>query len=90
MREPSFFQLLQHKIEMVIATKVKSCLSENAWNLFLKLMLGQKGAMDPTEMRFIQKAGIVHVLSVSGMHVALIFSVLFWPLKWIRWPRCNS
>jgi len=86
LREPSFFQLLQHKIEMVIATKVKSCLSENAWNLFLKLMLGQKGAMDPTEMRFFQKAGIVHVLSVSGMHVALIFSVLFWPLKWIRWP----
>jgi ComEC/Rec2-related protein len=85
LREPSYFQLLRHNIELVIATKVKSCLSENAWNLFLKLMLGQKGAMDPSEMRFFQKAGIVHVLSVSGMHVALIFSVLFWPLKWIRW-----
>lgn len=86
LRKPSFFQLIRHNIELVIATKVKSCLSENTWNLFLKLMLGQKGAMDPTEMRFFQKAGIVHVLSVSGMHVALIFSVLFWPLKWIRWP----
>jgi competence protein ComEC len=42
--------------------------------------------MDPSEMRYFQKAGIVHVLSVSGMHVALIFSILFWPLKWIRWP----
>ena len=86
LREPSFFQLLRNKIELVVATKVRSGLSENAWNLFLKLMLGQKGAMDASEMRFFQKAGIVHVLSVSGMHVALIFSVLFWPLKWMRWP----
>lgn len=77
-------QKIQYWAELKVATEVKMCLSENAWNLFLKLMLGQKGAIDSSEMRYFQKAGIIHVLSVSGMHVALIFSVLFWPLKWIR------
>lgn len=86
MKERSIFQQLQYFVESAIATRVRGCLSDDAWNLFLKLMLGQKGAMDRSEMRYFQKAGIVHVLSVSGMHVALIFSILFWPLKWIRWP----
>ncbi len=79
------WNLLRGFLESRVLKKVRPNLSEQGWNMFLKLMLGQKGAIDKQEMKFFQKAGIVHVLSVSGMHVALIFSVLFWPLKWIRW-----
>ncbi len=85
-----YWNFLRRYIENSVLKKIQPNLSEQGWNMFLKLMLGQKGALDKQEMKYFQKAGIVHVLSVSGMHVALVFSVLFWPLKWIRWKWLNA
>jgi competence protein ComEC len=48
------------------------------------LLLGDDDQMDPALTRAYSISGTLHVLSVSGMHVALLFLVLSWLLKPIR------
>lgn len=45
---------------------------EKQGGLFLAILLGEKGATDPDVKLLYQKAGIAHVLAISGLHLSLI------------------
>lgn len=58
----------------------QNALSPDTAGIFIGMLLGDVSGIDPDEYREYQKTGIVHVFSVSGMHVgflALLCSVLF-------------
>ena len=40
---------------------------------FAGLILGDKSEITPAEKRQFQQAGLMHILSVSGMHLGLIY-----------------
>ena len=45
---------------------------EKEGGLFLAILLGEKGATDPDLKLLYQKAGISHVLAISGLHLSLL------------------
>jgi competence protein ComEC len=59
---------------------IKNVLPADAASIFCGMLLGDVSGIDPDEYQEYQKTGIVHVFSVSGMHVgflALLCSLLF-------------
>jgi ComEC/Rec2-related protein len=46
--------------------------------LVYAMLLGDKSGLDPSMEAQFGAAGLLHVLAVSGMHVALIMGALFW------------
>lgn len=61
----------------------KSSLSKNSGNFLISILLGDKTFLQPEIKETITQAGIAHILALSGMHVAIIFSLtlfLLFPL----------
>ncbi len=60
---------------------LKPWLSERAAALFAGLILGDKDGIEETDRFLFQQAGLMHILSVSGMHLGLIYWLISWPIK---------
>jgi len=56
----------------------KSRLPEEDANILLGMLLGIVEGIDPEEYRDYQKTGIIHVFSVSGMHIGFLLLVAAW------------
>ncbi|WP_158224630.1 ComEC/Rec2 family competence protein [Agaribacterium haliotis] len=61
--------------------------SFSSWPLFAALILGEQGELSAEQWRLFRESGTVHLLVISGLHIALLagfvylcFSVLFRPL----------
>ena len=61
----------------------KSGFSEDELTIFHALILGQQQDISPEILQAYQHAGAVHILSVSGLHVAYIYLFLNFILKFI-------
>lgn len=48
------------------------------------IALGARDELDKDTLQHFSNAGVIHVLSVSGLHVAIIFVVLDWMLRFIK------
>lgn len=49
--------------------------------LIQALLLGQKKQIDPETYANFSKAGVVHILAVSGLHVGIVLMLLQWVFK---------
>ncbi|HZA13281.1 MAG TPA: ComEC/Rec2 family competence protein, partial [Myxococcaceae bacterium] len=67
-----------------LAARVRSTApSSDAAALFLTLAAGLRAELsDEMEERF-SASGLAHVLSVSGLHVAVLAVVLLWTIRWV-------
>ncbi|NID11069.1 ComEC/Rec2 family competence protein [Fibrivirga algicola] len=54
------------------------------------MILGVRDDLDPAQYQSYAAAGAVHILSVSGMHVGILFVVLNWLLTWVARGKGNS
>lgn len=62
--------------------------SRSEYGIVNAMILGVRDDLDPDLYRAYSAAGAVHILSVSGLHVAILFSVLTYLLGFlIRRPR---
>ncbi len=52
--------------------------SERELDVISALVLGYKKGLDPETKRIFTKAGAMHVLAVSGLHVGILFLLLSW------------
>lgn len=57
---------------------VRKLLPEEDANILLGMLLGIVEGIDPEEYRDYQKTGIIHVFSVSGMHIGFLLLVSAW------------
>ena len=48
------------------------------------LLIGYRYDLDKDMVQAYTNAGVVHIIAISGMHLALIYSSLLWLLQW--WP----
>ena len=53
------------------------------------MILGVRDDLDPSQYQSYAAAGAVHILSVSGMHVGILFLVLNWCLSWVARGKDN-
>ena len=48
-----------------------------AASLYRAMVLGERGALDAQTQQNLQKAGLSHIVAISGMHIAILFFVVF-------------
>lgn len=66
--------------------RMESVFGEEA-PLFQGILLGERGEMDAEMVSAMRLTGIVHVLTVSGLHLSLLASLLEWLLRRTAWSN---
>jgi len=56
-------------------------LSEHSRSLVKALVIGDRSDVDSSTITDFSRAGIIHVLSVSGLHVGIIYFMIAWMLR---------
>lgn len=60
------------------------------------LLIGYQEDLDPDLMQAYSRTGVVHIIAISGLHVGIIYAVLWWILSSIpfmhkrTWMKCLS
>lgn len=49
------------------------------------LLIGLRSNIEPQDLEAFKNTGTLHVLAVSGMHIALIYGVLMWLMSAVPW-----
>lgn len=80
-----------HSLKLQILNKIfglsKKFLKPKAHAWYLALIWGERSELEKTDKLAFQKLGLAHVISVSGMHLALVFNLLSWPFTF--WEKRN-
>jgi competence protein ComEC len=54
------------------------------------MLLGERGGLDRSTLGTLRRAGLVHLIAVSGLHVGLILVVILWVLRKLPLPTWFS
>jgi ComEC/Rec2-related protein len=68
-------------VKLALRKRVQPYLSDRGLALFEGLIIGDKNGISSGDTQLFQQAGLMHILSVSGMHLGLIYWLLAWPIK---------
>lgn len=71
------FKEFLKKIKRKFIVIYHNILPEKEANIIIAMLLGDKAGLDGRINRLYQKAGISHVISISGLHMALIGGTIF-------------
>ncbi len=80
-----FRQKLQQKIEIYFSGPEKNSISPQG-AVLEALLLGERGRIDESTTRSLQKSGLYHLFAISGAHIAIISFLLFSFFKVLRIP----
>jgi competence protein ComEC len=78
--------------ERLVATLQRYIPSGPAQGMAEALLIGYKNDLDKELVRTYSRTGVVHIIAISGMHLALVYALLLgftWPLRAnrFRWLR---
>lgn len=68
------------KSKLLKSYQVDSFKSDN-YNLLMALLFGEKTELSKELSNKYTQAGIVHILAISGLHIALIYGIVLWLTK---------
>ncbi|QJB40770.1 ComEC family competence protein [Chitinophaga oryzae] len=54
------------------------------------LLIGYRQDLDPEVVTAYSNTGIVHIIAISGMHLALLYGSLLWLLRWLPSSRAAN
>lgn len=78
---------LAYKLRDKLLQKIGSYIDKDESGVAAALLLGYEGWLDPEQELSYSNAGVLHVLCVSGMHVALIYNLLALLTGWMDKKR---
>ena len=84
--KPSFFQFAKYK-RKIHQKLLDAGYSKSSADLIGAMLLGDRTEMNPQLEENYRKAGVVHILSISGLHVMMVYSIfmiLLYPLIYVR------
>lgn len=84
--EPNHFSLA-YDLRDKLLQKIESYINKDESGVAAALLLGYEGWLDPEQELSYSNAGVLHVLCVSGMHVALIYNLLALLTGWMDKKR---
>lgn len=85
----TFFRSIQRNL---INLLLDSQLTPNTKTFFITIILGDSSYLDKELRESMSHAGIAHILALSGLHmgiIALLISILFIPLDYLRMKRAR-
>lgn len=84
-REPNFILAFSYESRnKLIGILKKNLKEESVFELSAALLLGYRADLDKEVMNTFSKTGTIHIISVSGLHVGIIFFVLQWIVRRTR------
>lgn len=87
----SFFRRISLELREKMTALLQAQLPSAAGGLLVALLFGEQHALEPAVEEAVRRTGVAHMLSVSGLHVALLaamFFVLCNRLGVKGWPAC--
>ena len=80
---------LPERIRNNLAAFLNKTLSQPARGLYKAILIGDRGDVPPSVLNNFTKAGCLHILAISGMHMGLLalisIATIFWLLKRSTW-----
>lgn len=64
-----------------IRTAAAAALTQPGLGIFLGIIIGERGYLQPELQEWFMATGTVHLLSISGSHLGLVALVVFWMVK---------
>lgn len=84
-RNANFILKFSHESRNKLIALLKKNISEvSVFELSAALLLGYRADLDKEVMNTFSKTGTIHIISVSGLHVGIIFFVLQWLVRKTR------
>ncbi|CAM4314809.1 ComEC/Rec2 family competence protein [Flavobacterium terrigena] len=75
------------KSKLLKSYQIDSFKSDN-YNLLMALLFGEKTELSKELSNSYTQAGIIHILAISGLHIALIYGIVLWLTKPLqRWKK---
>ena len=71
------------RIRTLVAFHLNDLLPDDAAGLYRALLIGDKSGISPAVLESFKGAGVMHILAISGMHMALLGFFLFQAIFWI-------
>lgn len=79
--DPNFYHYINViKSKLLKSYQVSSFKSDN-YNLLMALLFGEKTELSKELSNNYTQAGIIHILAISGLHIALIYGIVLWLTK---------
>lgn len=79
--------LMLSNMNAKFSSTLKALLGKDNGSLASALLLGNRELLSDNTLRDFKRAGVYHMLALSGMHVAILIGLLDWLLKKIFVPR---
>lgn len=71
------FNASLERLRQAISLRVRAVLPEKTAAVAIPLIIGEQGTVPPETIELYRRAGIMHVLSVSGFHLSLLAAFVF-------------
>ncbi len=84
--EPDTFLMSLARHRMMLSEKMSLAFGKDAAGLPSALLLGERGHLEDSTKRDFSRAGVSHLLAISGLHMTLLFGLLALILKLFRIP----
>lgn len=75
-----------YRVRAYLSALLDVCFGEKDASVMKAVLLGEKGGIDEETKKLYQQNGIIHILSISGLHISLIGMGFYKLLKRLRCP----
>jgi competence protein ComEC len=77
------------ELRLSMASRIERAIPGSDGSIAAALITGERGEIDPDDNQAYRDSGLAHVLSISGVHLALAGLGVFWVLRALLalWPR---
>lgn len=76
-----------YQIRIYLSALLEICFEEKDASIMKAILLGEKSGLDEETKQLYQLSGIIHILSISGLHISIIGMSLYKILRQIRCPK---
>jgi len=84
LREPAFLENLNARLERLrnaMTARIRAVLPGSDGAIAAALITGDQSRVDPSDASAYRDSGLTHVLSISGLHLALAGGIFFWVIR---------
>ncbi|MDE7342370.1 MAG: DNA internalization-related competence protein ComEC/Rec2 [Lachnospiraceae bacterium] len=75
-----------YRLRTYLSALLDVCFEEKDASIMKAILLGEKGGLDEETKKLYQLSGIIHILSISGLHISIIGMGLYKMLHKVRCP----
>lgn len=72
------------QLREIVRERVKGRFNDRVEPLALALLTGSRDRLSEQETEAFSRAGIAHIMAVSGLHIGFILTPFWWLLRWSR------